>query len=273
VSEDVIGQAHQLMEVANRYTAEHILGIGPEDQVGIQQMPDYLEPLGTSAMCMPVDEMTDAPKITCYVTPSRNESWLIMLATLLHEFGHGFHSSLTSRLVKEKLLKIDTTLLSALTEAIAFHRETELLEEATSLLGREDLAPEEKAMLELFGQSDHEQRLAIMALELETLIARILRFLRILCDVEVNTGLRSYPEFLNWAHDRTELSHKLIYEQTFVFLGEPGYAPCYATAGNKLAELQRSALAKGTTRKEFNTRVSGMGFWPRTIYEKMLSIG
>jgi hypothetical protein len=273
VSDDVMGQAHQLMGVANLYTAEHILSIGPEDQVDIQQMPGYLEPLGTSAMCMPLDEMTDAPKIICYITPSRNESWLIMLSALMHEFGHGFHSSLTSRMVKEKLLKIDTTLLSALTEAIAFHRETELLEEVASLLGRKDLAVAEKAMLELFGQSEAEQHLAIMGLELETLIARIIRFLRILCDVEVNTGLRSYPDFLDWAYDRTELSRKLIYEQTFVFLGEPGYAPCYAIAGNKLAELQRAALAKDVSRKQFNTRVGGMGFWPRTIYERILSIG
>jgi len=67
------------------------------------------------------------------------------------------------------------------------------------------------------------------------------------------------------------LSHKLIFEQTFVFLGDPGYAPCYAVAGNRLGELQRAALARGVTRREFNTKVSGMGFWPRTIYEQMLS--
>ena len=271
VSEDVIGQAHQLMEVANRYTAEHILGIGPEDQVDIQRMPVYLEPLGTSAMCQWMDELTEAIKIICYITPSRNESWLIMLSALMHEFGHGFHASLTFRKTKEDLLKLGTTLVGPLTEAICFHRETELVEEVTSLLERKDLAPDEKAMLGLFGQSEEEQRLAIMGLELETLVARILRFLRILCDVEVNTALRSYPDFLDWAHDRTELSHKLIFEQTFVFLGDPGYAPCYAVAGNRLGELQRAALARGVTRREFNTKVSGMGFWPRTVYEQMLS--
>jgi hypothetical protein len=271
VSEDVMGQAHRLMEVVNPYTAEHMLGICPEDRVDIQRMPVYLEPLGTSAMCMPLDELSEAIKIICYITPSRNESWLTMLSTLVHEFGHGFHASLTFRTVKEKLLRLNTHLVSPLTEAIAFHRESELLEEVTSLLGRTDLAPEERAMLALFGQSDEEQRLAIMGLELETLVARVIRFVRILCDVEVNTGLRSYPDFLDWAHDRTELSRQLIYEQTFMFLGEPGYAPCYAIAGNGLAELQRAALARGVSRKEFNTRVSGMGYWPRTIYEKMLS--
>ncbi len=271
VSDDVIGQAHQLMEVANRYTAEHILGIGREDRVDIQRMPIYLEPLGTSAMCMPLNELSEAIKIICYITPSRNESWLTMLSALVHEFGHGFHASLTFRTVEEKLLRLYTHLVSPLTEAIAFHRESELLEEVTSLLERTDLAPEEGAMLALFGQSDEEQRLAIMGLELETLVARVIRFVRILCDVEVNTGLRSYPDFLDWAHDRTELSRQLIYEQTFFFLGEPGYAPCYAVAGNRLGELQRAGLARGVSRKEFNTRVSGMGYWPRTIYEKMLS--
>jgi hypothetical protein len=273
VSEDVIGQAYQLMDVANRYTVEHILDIGPEDEVHIERTPDYLEPLGTSAMCAWMDELTDSIKIICYITPSRNESWLIMLSALMHEFGHGFHASLTFRMVKQELLKLSTTLLSPLTEAICFHRGTELLEEVTSLLGRKDLAPEEKAMLELFGQRGEEQRRAIMGLELETRVARIVRFLRISCDVEVNTGLRSYPDFLDWAHERTELSRKLIYENTFAFLGDPGYSPCYAIAGNKLGELQRAALAEGVSRKEFNTKVSGMGFWPRTIYEQMLSPG
>ncbi len=271
VSEDVMGQAHQLMGVANGYVAEHILAIGPQDQVDIQQMPVYLESLGTSAMCLSMNELTEAPKIICYITPSRNESWLIMLSALMHEFGHGFHSSLTCRSVKEDLLRIDTHLVSALTEAIAFHRESELLEEVTSLLSRKDLAPEEQAMLELFGPTEEEQRSATMALELETLVARVIRFLRILCDVEVNSGLRTYVDFLDWAHDRTELSRKLVYEQTFVFLGQPGYAPCYAVAGNKLAELQRAAMAKGVSRIEFNTTVSAMGYWPRTIYEKMLA--
>ena len=188
----------------------------------------------------------------------------------MHEYGHGFHASLTGRLATSPLLRISTSLKGPIAEAIAFHREWEAWEDAAELLERDDLASEEQDYLDLFGQDRERQRQTVRAFELETRFWRVLRFLRILGDVEVHLGLRTHMDFIEWAHDRTGLSKKRIHGTTFSFLKTPGYAPCYAIAGMRLGELQREAMRRGMSRRAFNTRVSSMGYWPRTIYEGRL---
>jgi hypothetical protein len=194
-----------------------------------------------------------------------------MLNVLGHEYAHGFHESLTDRLAPSLLLKIPTMLMGPLTEAIAFHREWELWESAVALLERDDLAPEEQEYLALFGPGRERQRQTIRAYELDTRFWRVARFLRLLGDVEVHLGLRSHPDFVEWAHARTGLSRRFIHNATFMFLMMPGYAPCYAIAGMRLGELQRAAMARGASRRTFNTLASSMGYWPRTSYERRLS--
>jgi hypothetical protein len=138
------------------------------------------------------------------------------------------------------------------------------------LLERDDLAPGERAYLDLFGPDEASQHQTVRAFELETRFWRVARFLRILGDVEVHLGLRAHVDFVEWAYECTGLSKRFIHNATFSFLKSPGYAPCYAVAGMRLGELQRQAMARGVSRRAFNTRVSGMGYWPRTVYERVL---
>jgi len=260
-----------MMEVANRYTAAHILEISPEDRVEIGRTPAYVEPLTTEGFLLSLDYLTPTPRRLCYVTPSKNSSRLTMLNVLVHEYGHGFHESLTGRLAPSPLLKISTPLMAPLTEAIAFHREWEFWEDAATLLNRNELTPEESDYLALFGSDRDSRRQTVRAFELETRFWRIARFLRILGDVEVHLGLRSHVDFVEWAHDKTKLSKEFIHKAAFSFLRTPGYAPCYAIAGMRLRDLQRAALERGISRRAFNTRASRMGYWPRTVYERLLS--
>jgi hypothetical protein len=271
VGPDVLAEARDMMTVANRYTAAHILKIGPEDQIEMKRTPPYIEPLITEGELLSLDYLTPAPRYLCYLTPSKNESRLTMLNVLVHEYGHGFHASLTSRLASTVLLKISTPLKTPIAEAIAFHREWEFWEDAAVLMDRNDLSLEEQDYLALFGPDRDRQRQTIYAFELETRRWRIARFLRVLGDVEVNLGLRNHIDFVEWAHDKTGLSKKFIHNATFSFLARPGYAPTYAIAGMHLGDLQRSAMLKGISRQAFNTEVSSMGYWPRTLYEQILS--
>lgn len=271
VGDDVLNEARELMEVVNRYTAAYILSIGPENQIVMDATPRYLEPLVTGGQQVSLNSLTSEPLQFCYITPGKNHSRLTMLNILVHEYGHGFHASMTAYRAPWPILKIETPLHLPLAEAIAFHREYEFFEAAAVLLGRDDLSPEESDFLSLFGADRAERWQALKAFELETRIWRVLRFLRILCDVEVNRGLRSYVGFIDWAHERTGLSRELIHGETFPFLADPGAAPTYAIAGVRYAELQQQAKGLGVSPKEFNTRACEMGYFPRTVYEGRLS--
>src|ERR1043165_1388083 len=95
-------------------------------------------------------------------------------------------------------------------EGFGFHREWELYEEALGLLRQTNLKPEEERLLELFGPGRAEQRARVE--EFETRVWRVARFLRVLCNVEVHLGLRTYSGFLEWAHGRTGFAKRLIHQ-------------------------------------------------------------
>jgi len=73
---------------------------------------------------------------------------------------------------------------------------------------------------------------------------RIMRFLRAIFDVRINMEKQSIADFVEWAHKETDLSEKMIYNQTWIFLESVGYAPCYSIAGDKISKLQQQALKK-----------------------------
>ncbi len=83
-------------------------------------------------------------------------------------------------------------------------------------------------------------------------------------------GKQSAAEFINWAHEQTGLSKKLLYNEIFTFQDSPGYAPCYCMAGEELRKIQSVAIEKGKSVTDFNTYVSSMGYPPRTVYEERL---
>ncbi len=99
---------------------------------------------------------------------------------------------------------------------------------------------------------------------------RVLRDLRAIGDVRVNTGAQTLAEFIHWGHEETGLSRKLVYNQIVIFQAEVGYAPCYATGGNRIAEIQADAVGRGKDVVEFNTYASSLGFPPRAVFEGRL---
>ena len=90
--------------------------------------------------------------------------------------------------------------------------------------------------------------LKLINLEVEFMTRRwrIVRFLRVVGDVWVNTGKKDLIEFVDWAHEHTGIPRSSVYFQLFpahegIF---PGYATTYAVVGQEIrahgAEDQRS---------------------------------
>jgi hypothetical protein len=268
IEKDVIAVASNVSNALNTYTAIRWLDLAPEDCVEIVATPEYLEELTTEGMVESFDDLTDQPHERCYLTRSKNESYLTLLNVLVHEFAHAFQNLLTFRHSGHPLLKISSDIKAPLMEGIGFHREWELYEEANGLLSQPKLHTEEEQLLSLFGLTRDEQVKRIEEFEFETRLWRIARFLRVLCDVNVHLGLQTYSGFLNWANARTGFSKRRIHQYCFNFLRNPGYANCYAVPGMMLAGIQEKVQNHGYSRKEFNTSASSMGFYPWTIFEQ-----
>lgn len=272
IEQDVVTVAANVAGALNAYTAKKWLVLTPMDQVEIVATPDYLEELTTEGMVESFDDLTDHPHQRCYLTRSKNESYLTLLNVLVHEFAHGLQNLLTFRQSGHLLLKISSDIKAPIMEGIGFHREWELYEEAHSLLRRTALQPEEEHLLGLFGSTRDEQARRIEEFEYETRLWRIARFLRVICDVDVHLGRQTYSGFLNWAYAHTGFSKRRIHQYCFNFLGDPGYANCYAVPGMWLANLQEKARRQGYSRQEFNTVASSIGFYPWTSFERQLSL-
>ena len=84
----------------------------------------------------------------------------------------------------------------------------------------------------------------------------------------MNLEKQTFPEFIEWAHKKTNLSKKLIFHQTIHFQEHPGYAPSYSLFGQQLQKYQQQAIKKGISQKTFNTYVASRGFPARSIFEK-----
>lgn len=101
---------------------------------------------------------------------------------------------------------------------------------------------------------------------------RIIRFLRVIGDVGINSGKQNLLAFLEWAENETGLSQRTVLFQIFpahegIY---PGYATCYAVVGQEIRAIQRLFRNDSGKLVEFNPYASSMGFLARSIYSKRL---
>ena len=81
-----------------------------------------------------------------------------------------------------------------------------------------------------------------MELELETRKWRLIRFLRVIGDVRINTNKQGLFEFIDWAHEHTGVPRSNVYYQLFpahegMF---PGYATSYAVVGEEIRAIEET---------------------------------
>jgi len=256
---------------------QHWVRITPGYDVRVIETPKYMVPfMPTAAMCS-FGTLTPKPFCVFFSTtdPRGSPSTCVpeMFQTIIHEeYGHcvNFMNSYKGYLGKLRLTEIlGSSLDTAITEGLSFHREIEALETFRHLEHEYRPSKVEKKLLAFIAQFTDLETFND-ALEYVVRKWRVFRFLRAISDSRVNTGKQKYAAFVEWAAKKTGLPKKLIYDQTFFFQEHPGYAPCYSIFGQRLAELQRKALAKGASRLDFNTFVESTGFPARTLFEKQL---
>lgn len=157
-----------------------------------------------------------------------------------------------------------------LTEGQAFWREWDYWQAAEGLLKKPVLDDTEKNYLLLYGNTTAEQAQAVLATHFETYVWRVVRHVRTMFDVQVNTGRCTVVDFLDRVSKQTGLSEEFLFGECFTFLAQPGYAPAYAIDGIAYGRLQQDAVARGESVMAFNTRASALGFYPwTTCVEKL----
>ncbi len=234
--------------------------------VKVIETPSYLAPLLPTAAMQAFDGLKKPFSIFFATTDTRGSPSTNLpdiVQTIIHEeYGHcvNFHDSYTNdiRVVEKLSSGLDTPI----TEGISFNRELEALHTFRRML-KETNQIEQKFIGEIEQHTSFAE--FVDAYEFTVRQWRMVRFLRAVSDMRINTEKQTFPEFIEWAHKKTGLSKKLIFDQTFHFQETAGYAPCYSMFGQRLKAFQR------TTRLsllDFNTYVASRGFPCRAVFEE-----
>ncbi|MGA2665743.1 MAG: hypothetical protein ABSF83_12460 [Nitrososphaerales archaeon] len=271
-----------IRKAVREFTNEAVVRINGRYKTTVIETPSFLSgtiPTGAAGF---FDTFTKKPFQLYYLTtdpkraPPRSVSQLINL--LVHEeYGHCVnHSNSALRFGgKASDLELIPVLLSGpITEGLSFNREREFLEASLALKAKQEsgaaLTKAERgyvALLEKHGGVD----LLNMEIELETRKFRLIRFLRVVGDVRINTGKQGLFEFLGWAEAHTGVPRRDMYYNLFpahegIF---PGYATCYAVVGEEIRAIEER-LTDPKKRVRFSTYLTGIGFPPRSVYRQRL---
>jgi hypothetical protein len=255
------------MRAVQPFTDSYLQDLPDGINIEPEKTPQYLVNLVTSGATVALNSLTSCPEVHIYVTEEKNKSWLTLLNVLVHEATHAYHPIILSQANPTPhgaglpiLLRVRSYLAVPLMEAAAFRREMEMFEAVSDIKDKECPSDIEAKLLEIFKSRGFPLEDVVNCFELETRIWRIIRALRAICDVEVNSGVRTYVQFLSWAAQYSGLRKEFIHNECFPFLGSPGYTPSYSFCGLKYEKLQKQAAS----RRDFNTRVHRMGLLPWT---------
>jgi len=273
----LLGFVSNMREKLLKVMERHLVRIAPTHDTRVVETPSYLVSLIPSAAALGFDTLTEKPFNIFFVTtdPKRATptSTLDLITTIIHEeYGHCINhsNSATNFVANPRLIDLlDIAMGLQISEAISFFREIEFVSLLKRLARKKKLTPDEEELLDAF-RAIGDLNTVILETEFGVMEWRILRFLRAIGDVRINMGKQSVTEFINWAHEQTGLSKKMLYNEVFTFQDTPGYAPCYCMAGEELRKIQSLAVEKGKSVIDFNTYVSSIGYTPRTVYEKRL---
>lgn len=272
ITGSVVDEARKMMDVLNDFVDENIQDIGVRPDILPDATPNFLKSLITSGGAIALNYLKPHPSIRIFVTEEKNTSFLTLLNVLVHEATHAYSPQILSDIPSLPMLtKIKSFLSLPFYEATAFHRELELFEAVSAGAGKTSPSGPVLELLGLFDLPKFPLPNDVMAFELETRIWRIIRAVRTICDVEINTGVRTYVDFVEWAVEHTGLSRDFVHDECFPFLSYPGYTPSYSFCGTEYQRLQQEALQRGVERFDFNSQANRMGVLPWTLCVARLS--
>ncbi|MDG6898237.1 MAG: hypothetical protein JRN24_00720, partial [Nitrososphaerota archaeon] len=246
---ELVKTTQSIRRVIQRLVDRDVHGINPKYKTTVIETPSYLTGTIPSGAAQFFDTYTKRPFQIFFQTtdpkrdPPKSVSELINL--LVHEeYGHCVHhsNSVMGFVGKVPPLQLLPALPSGgpITEGLSFNREIEFLEVSKRLETKRRPTPVERAyvrLLEKYGGL----KLVNMELEFSTRRWRVIRFLRVIGDVRINTGKQGLLEFVDWAHSHTGVPRSSMYFQLFpahegMF---PGYATSYAVVGQEIRAMER----------------------------------
>jgi len=268
-----------IRRVIQKLVNEDVASINPKYDTRVIETPSYLTGTMPTGAAQFFDTFTKKPFQVFFQTtdpkrdPDRSVAALINL--LVHEeYGHCVHHSNSALEFMGELpiLQIMAAPLTngPITEGLSFNRELEFFEVSKALETKKRLTPNEKAYVKLLEKYGGLKQINL-ELEFMTRRWRIVRFLRVVGDVWINTGKKTLLEFVDWGHEHTGVPRSSVYFQLFpahegMF---PGYATCYAVVGQEIRGIERK-FRDHRKMVNFSTYLCSIGFPPRSIYSKML---
>ena len=267
-----------IRKVIQEFVDEDVVRINRKYKTKVIETPDYLSGMLPTGAASFFDTFTQKPFQLYFITtdpardPPKSVSQLIDL--LVHEeYGHCVNHSNSVLHFGGKPTQLEmmpVLLMGPITEGLSFNREREFLEASLKLEGKQSLTRGERAYVKLLDQYGG---LALINAELEfqTRKWRLIRFLRVIGDVRINTGKQSLFDFIDWAHEHAGVPRSNVYYQLFpahegMF---PGYATSYAVVGEEIHSIE-SKIPDEKDLVKFSTYLTGVGFPPRSIYRAML---
>jgi len=275
---DLLRVTNGMRKVVQAFVNEDVVRINKRYKTKVIETPPYLSGMLPTGAASFFGTFSPKPFQIYFLTtdpkrdPPKSVSQLIDL--LVHEeYGHCVNHSNSVLHFSARPTKLDmmpTMLQAPVTEGLSFNREREFLEASMKLEGKERLTKAERDYVKHF---DKYGGLSLINAELEfqTRKWRLIRFLRVIGDVRVNTGKQSLFEFIDWANKHTGVPSSNVYYQLFpahegMF---PGYATAYAVVGEEIHYIE-DTISDDKARVKFSTYLTGVGFPPRSIYRKML---
>jgi hypothetical protein len=268
-----------IRRVVQRLVNEDVTGINPKYKTTVIETPPYLSGTIPTGAAQFFDTFTKKPFQYFFQTtdPKRDpdKSIAALLNLLIHEeYGHCVHHSNSAMEFVGKLPVLQVMpgaqTGGPITEGLSFNREIEFFEVSKGLETKRRLTKAEKDYVRLMEKYGGLKQVNL-ELEFMTRRWRIVRFLRVVGDVWVNTGKKTLFEFVDWAHERTGVPRSSVYFQLFpahqgIF---PGYATNYAVAGQEIRSIEKT-IKDPKKRVKFSTYLCSIGFPPKSIYMRML---
>jgi len=268
-----------IRRVVQKLVNEDVAGINPKYKTTVIETPPYLAGTIPTGAAQFFDTYTKKPFQYFFQTtdPKRDpdKSVAALLNLLIHEeYGHCVHHSNSAMGLVGKLPVLQVMPAAQtggpITEGLSFNREIEFYEVSKGLESKRRLTKAERDYIKLMEKYGGLKQINL-ELEFMTRRWRIVRFLRVVGDVWVNTGKKTLFEFVDWAHGRTGVPRSSVYFQLFpahqgIF---PGYATNYAVAGQEIRSIEKT-IKDPRGKVKFSTYLCSVGFPPKSIYMRML---
>src|SRR5713101_7657292 len=211
----------ELRKRAVKVVNRQIVRVNPKYDTKVMETPLYLSGIFPSGGAFFYDMYTNNPREIFVATtdPRRDPSTTAaeLLNLLVHEeYGHCVHASNSAAAygAKPTLTDLIGSSLGAISEGISFQRELEFQIVMEKLLAGKGLDKDERALAQFFEKYGGLRTVA-EEYEFYTWMWRIIRFLRIVGDVRLNTGKQNLAEFIEWGYKRTGMPRNSVYNQLF----------------------------------------------------------